>query len=430
MTILVCDDHPKRGDDFVKRIRSAIQEDPRSLMGDALSTQLKSLFGRVRACRDKDTARHYKAEASPFDEADVLVLDNNLAYLHGDNDSPPLTAESIAGYIRAFTSARYIVSLNMNPDVDFDLRYLVGDFSTRADLAINTEHLDNKALWSGRVGDAKDSFLPWYWPPLGTIANQRAKQVEFVREHLDEPVLRVFGFDDGSVDLLSLHARGSLSPEAASNAEARHGGVPLEEVTFRHVFLSKDRSLPLKDDRLLLNEAERGGNAAIRDVISRVVAADIDLWFRRDVLGPQEPLVDIPHLLLRLPFLLGNRSAEPDEWNRAAQQTSPPYGIEQDLYDGHISKAAFEHGIWVQRPAFWWSKLKADDQLNERFFAAKGQQWADVAFCEDQSAFRSASAEGGQSPVEFAAEFEGAWNRRFIAKLGSVRYAPRTRLAV
>ncbi len=430
MTILVCDDVPTRGEDFYRRIRSAVHEEPMSLMGDALSAQLKSLFARVRVCRDKDSARTYRHEASPFDEADVVVLDNNLAYLHADSDGPPLTAESIAGYIRAFTSARYIVSLNMNPDVDFDLRYLVGDFSTRADLAINTEHLDNQALWSGRVADAKDGFLPWYWPTLGTVAEQRAKQIEFVREHLDKPVLQVFGFDDASIDLLSLHARGALSPEAARSAEARDGDVPLEDVTFRHVFCSKDRSLPVKDDRLLLDEAERGGNVAIRDVISRVVAADIDLWFRRDVLGPQEPLVDIPHLLLRLPFLLGDRSAEPDEWNNAMLQATPPYGIERDLYDGHIAKASFEHGIWVQRPAFWWSKLKADDKLNERFFAAKGQLWADVAFCEDQSAFRRTSAEGRQAPVEFAAEFEGAWNRRFIAKLEAVRYAPRTRLAV
>ena len=46
------------------------------------------------------------------------------------------------------------------------------------------------------------------------------------------------------------------------------------------------------------------------EIIARVVAAYIDRWFRRDVLGPQEALVDLPHLLMRLPFLLGEKAGD------------------------------------------------------------------------------------------------------------------------
>jgi hypothetical protein len=428
MNVLVCDDIAERGEDVVKRIQGGGQPDPQTLIGNSLSAELKTLFGRMRSC--KADPAHYSAEASLFDWADIVILDNNLAYLHND-DGPPLTAESIAGYIRAFTKARYIVSLNMNPDVDFDLRYLVGDFSTRADLAINTEHLENRALWTGVPSDATNGFYPWYWPQLITVAERRSQQIEFVQGHLDEPVLSAFDFDANAVEFLSLHARGALSPEAATSEPAKAGGKALRDVTFRDVFLHKDRSLPFKEDRTVLEATARDGNTAVRDLIARVVAADIDLWFRRDVVGPQEPLVDVPHLVIRLPFLLGDKAGQLDEWNRTVAALASPHGLETSLFDDHVTKAKFTHEIWTQRACFWWSQLKSDEKLNERFFTPKGQQWADVVFCEDQSLFCEGSPTGGKTPpVEFTAEFEGAWNRRYIAKLEHIRYAPRTRLAV
>ena len=63
---------------------------------------------------------------------DIVILDNNLAEL--TIPGARHTAESIAGYIRAFTNIPYIVSLNKNPDIDFDLRYLMGDRHTQADV--------------------------------------------------------------------------------------------------------------------------------------------------------------------------------------------------------------------------------------------------------------------------------------------------------
>lgn len=429
MKILVCDDKADSRDSVVEALR-AVGYTPDTLIDTALSEELAKLFARVDSST-KGGAEGYRHEPSRFDEADILILDNNLAFLP-NKGGPPLTAESIAGYIRAFTTTSYIVSLNMNLDVDFDLRYLVGDFSTRADLAINTSHLRNRALWTHKAADSENRFCPWYWPALGTVAQRRRAQVDFVRNHLDASVLDTFQFDDEDVEFMTLHARGALSPDAAVAASTQNGGKPLlREVKFRDVFLSKDRSLPLKDEREQLETAERGGNTAIRDLMSRVVAADIDLWFRRDLVGPQEPLVDVPHMVMRFPFLLGTRAGQIEEWNKVVESAEPPFALEKELYKKYIESRLFREKIWTPTPCFRWPKLKADEKLNEHFFQSKDHAWADVVFCEDESRFRNRAGNNGEAGlVEFTAEFEGAWNRRHISKLDQVQYAPRTRLAV
>lgn len=427
MKILVCDDQQDRCDEIVGKIREAGQPAPKVLVGQNLTKELKNLFKSVSTCLD--APQNYIPVANPaFDDVDIVILDNNLAHL--EIEGTRLTAESIAGYIRAFTAAPYIVSLNKNPDVDFDLRYLVGDYSTRADLALNTDHLANPALWTGDQAKAKDGFLPWYWPNLSTVSKTRCAQIEFVRNHLDDSVVATMGFDDEAIGFLSPHSKGALSPEAGSD-EVGKDGIPFKKVTFRDVFIAKDRSIPSKNERQNLSDAEKGGKAVIRNIIARIVAADIDLWFRRDVVGPQEPLVDIPHLLVRFPFLLGDRAKDIDEWNKSTSANTAPYRLEKKLYDDHLAKWKFGHDIWVPTTCFWWPKLKADEKLNEFFFRAKEGEWADVVFCEDRSAFLERMPKnGGAPPVEFPAEFEGSWGHRYVSRIIGIQYAPRMRLAL
>jgi hypothetical protein len=427
MKILVCDDIPARCEEVVASILEAGQPTPAVLVEKALTTELERFFRNIRIWMDQPSS-YGPGDESPFDGADIVIIDNNLAHL--EVTGARLTAESIAGYIRAFTAAPYIISLNKNPDVDFDLRYLVGDHSTRADLALNTEHLANSALWTGNPEDAKDGFLPWYWPRLATVAARGRQQIDFVEQNLDNPVVDVFGFDEAAIDFLSLHARGALSPAAAPDGQTDTHSIRFDELTFRDVFIGKDRSLPFKAERQSISAEEEKGNPALRKVITRVVAADIELWFRRDILGPQEPLVDIPHLLMRLPFLLGDRAKDINEWNKTLSTETPENGMEQELYDGHLAKTRFEHDIWVPGPCFWWPKLKADEKLNEFFFEAKEGDWADAVFCEDRSKFLERSANDGEGPTEFPAEFEGSWGRRYVARVNGKQYAPRSRLAV
>ena len=423
MKILVCDDQPTRCKEIASRIRASTRQNPRELSYEDLEKELTRLFEDVDACI-KSPNKH-KGGKYKFDDVDILVLDNNLAHLKTPGSR--LTAESIAGYIRAFTTATYIVSLNKNPDVDFDLRYLVGDYATRADVAVNNEHLGNLALWSGNSADAVRGFRPWYWPSLSTVAGRRRKQIEFVFEHLDESIVETLGFDDEAISYLSLHAKGALSPEAESD-RADTEVDQFKALTFRQVFLTKDRSIPSKEEREALSTASlEKGSKALGQLIARVVAADIDLWFRRDIVGPQEPLIDIPHLIVRFPFLLGDRANNIDEWNKTIIASEPPYGLDKQLYDKHLADNKFEHDEWVPTPCFWWPKLKADERLNDYFLKDRATDWADLVFCEDRSAFldrfqfRPPEARGWHLIVRFPfflgdrANNIDEWNKTIIA---------------
>src|SRR5258705_13840838 len=122
MKILVCDDLPDRCDEVKKAIEHAKLDGAEvdTLVGKELVAQLELLFAKVEACLKAPTG-YVESLDLKFDGYDLIAIDNNLAHL--EIKGARLTAESIAGYIRAFTSAPYVVSLNKNPDVDFDLRY-------------------------------------------------------------------------------------------------------------------------------------------------------------------------------------------------------------------------------------------------------------------------------------------------------------------
>ncbi len=432
MKVLICDDDPIRGTEVNEHIRVADQAPGELLTGDQLTTALNNLFASIKALKQSRNSgplqwdfSAYKPIESPFDDVDVLLVDNNLTLL--DTQGPPLTAESIAGYLRAFTAARYIVSLNMNPDVDFDLRYLVGDFQTRADLAINARHLENRSLWTGDPEDSTDGFCPWYWPRLHDIASYRTRQIEFVEKHYKDSVLGSLSFDDEAVQMLSRHAQGALAPDASHTIESMHQDKALRDITFREFFLSKSRALPVEEERSQL-AAACSGNESVRRIVARIVAADIDLWLRRDVVGPQEPLVDVPHLTGRFPFLMGDRANQVEHWNTAIRTSEPPFGWNHEMHD-LVSPTRFEHEhTWLQKACFWWSKLNEDERLNDRLLSSTNQRWADAVFCEDTSRYEPRT--GDTPPAEFVAEFEGVWNRRYIKRLEGVNYAPLTRLAL
>lgn len=408
MKVLVCDDIKGRGE----RTRSAIAKrsghETTLWVGKDLKKKIERLFSHAGSILSGD----FSQPLSAFTDFDVVVLDNNLSALKIGGARH--TAESIAGYVRAFGDIPYLVSLNKNPQVDFDLRYLVGDHQTQADLAVNEAHLSNQALWTGDPKDAPDRFLPWYWPVLDDAAERRRRQIQFVQERLDEPILESIGLSSASV-CLSRHARGSLSPEA----------VRVSGVTFKKFFVTACRSLPIRKEREKLAKAT--SDETVRYVVSRVVAGELDRWFRRDILAPQDLLVDLPHLLVRMPFLIGPDAQNVDRWNDALTAKKSPYGLSKEIYEMHLQDSEFVHDIWTQAPCFRWRELKSNTELNQMFFEDDAQ-WAEAVFCEDISRF--VLREGSKlPPAEFAAEFEGAWNRRYVADLPSKHYAPKSRLA-
>ena len=436
LEVLVCDDIPARGSDTVaeiKKARDKLAKDNfgiriEELFGEKLSEELQKLFKHVAKHLPPNDDIELRSVA-PFDysefDCDIVIIDNNLAAL--DIKGARLTAEAVAGFVRAFTNARYVVSLNKNPDVDFDLRYLIGDYQTQADLALNTRHLSNPALWTGNPQDTEDGFLPWYWPVLRNISEKRHEQIVFLKNHLKSPIIKTLDFPQRAVDYLSRHAVGTLTPDANAEDIGLQAPTPLSTVTFMDFFLHSCRSLPAYADRERLAHQASDGNESSREVVAKIAAAEIDKWIRRDVLGPQNVLVDVPHLLMRMPFLLGDEVANLVRWHDSLTIKEPPFGLDRDIYYEHISDTRFSHDHLVKSPSFWWPKLKENEVLNDLFFESN-ENWPDVVFCEDVSQFRNFNPRGEDTePMEFAAEFEGAWSRRYASLLSCKIYSPKSR---
>ena len=432
MNVLVCDDLDNQNLELEESIESARQSDitTKRLYGSELKEQLSTLIDRADWALSGDTGPNNRS-VTAFDKGfDLIILDNNLAHL--GIRGARLTAESIAGYIRAFSSSSYIVSINKNPGVDFDLRYLVGDYATKTDLALNTRHLSNPALWTGKSSDARDGFLPWYWPTLRSSGSNRRKQIEFVKRHFNESVCDALGIATDDFRFLPRQARSLLSrAEETREIESSDDGLSGLSATFHDIFLVSGRSIPSKDERERIIAKSSGDDPTFKTAMAQVVAADIESWFRRDVLGPQETLVDIPHLLIRMPFLLGNRSENIACWNSVLDTDNepPPYGLDPALFDDHLEGARFDQEVWAPRPCFWWSKLREDNILSGQF-SADAMDWADAVFCEDRSEFLPLDMrEGSFPPREFVAQFEGSWNRRYVAGIQGIRYVPKSRFA-
>lgn len=417
MNILVCDDLESRAKQTRQLIKDASGHDAEVLSAAPLTEAINALMARSREALGH---AHQPASATTparfGPEFDLVILDNNLSGL--EILGARHTAEAIAGYFRAFVDIPYIVSLNKNPNVDFDLRYLIGDYTTHADVALNERHLSNPALWSGKPADSSEGFIPWYWPALNNVVSQRRDQIRFVSDHFSQPILSSMGFPRFAKDYLSRHAKGALSPDAAH----------VTRVTFKRFFERSCQSLDIEADRKRLSSAASASPAAL-GIVSRIVAAELDRWVRRDLLGPQDLLVDLPHLLMRMPFLLGENAPSLSHWNHAVTTTTPPYGLSPEIYQDHLARAQFPCRAWAQSPCFWWPALKSVPALKTMYFQ-NSDLWANALFCEDTSQFRLSDGETHESPIEFAAEFEGTWNRRHVAQLSGKKYSPKSRFAI
>ena len=407
--ILICDDREDGCDDAIRQLEKVGRADgAATLYGDFLREVLSTLFeGTGELLRGGADSEKFKI---PKDLAgfDLVIFDNNLADL--DFGGARLTAESIIGHLRAFTDAAYIISLNKNPNVDFDLRHLFGDHDSIADLALNTSHLSRPRLWGGQ----DDDFAPWYWPCLPDAAARRTEQIDFVRRSLDRTVWDALNFPDEAADYMSRRSKA-----LASRLSRRE---TVREVTFRDVF-DANGSLDREATENMDSLARESVTCAV-EAVCRVAAAEVERWIRREILAPQDVLVDLPHLVTRMPSLLGDKSSDLAEWNRVAVSTEEPYGLDGVAYRDHVGSTRFQPDFWLSAPCFWWPTLKASAELRRQLFESK-VDWPDAVFCEDVSAFVAMDT---LSPVEIEADIEGSWPRRYIAQKAEVNFSPRSRI--
>ena len=409
MKILICDDKKDNAQKTAQEIGS--HGEVKLLADRELEETLTSFLSYVSTVLDgRESAGNKSVDSfDGFDGFDVLIVDNNLTELK--LGGARLTAEAIIGYLRAFTDTPYIISLNKNPHVDFDLRFLFGDYQSLADLALNTRHLSNRRLWDGK---SEGDFAPWYWPRIAGASARRRKQVEFNAENFDRPVWEALGFPPEAENYLSLRAKSRFLST----------GKNMWEVSFEGFFESS-RVLPPAEINTLMKLAKKQNEFA-RKAIFQVSAYEIDRWLRRDILGTQDVLIDLPHLLAQMPFLLGENANKLDRWNRVLTSQGPPYGLDEKLFEEHLIPARFELDMWVPGPCFWWPSLKSSDALTKRFFDDEGD-WSNAVFCEDISHFVSVTQKENP-PLEIEAEIEGSWIRRHIAFNQELSYSPRSRI--
>ena len=406
MRILVCDDEETQ----YKAARRLIPEchDVHGLCAADLTDALSGLFQAASGFLN-GSAPSSGQDASAFGKYDLVIVDNDLSVLQ--LDGAPLSAEGLIGYLRACTDIPYIVSLNKNEDVDFDLRSLFGDDRSQADLAINTDHLRCKRLWEPTEDER---FAPWYWPNLPSAAERRRQQIEFVSAHLDSPIWQQLGFPDLASEYLSRRASAALLVCGPDQT--------MQQTTFRQ-FFDGTRVLLRRLKQALACMADDGHPEA-RSAVCRIVAAGLDRWIRRDVLGPQDVLIDVPHLLARRPILLGDRVGDLDRWNQATRETEEPFGMDVELHNRHLREERFRPDMWVPSPCFWWPRLRGNRELTELYLAPG--DWPDAVFCEDASVFER--TDDDDQPREVEVELEGSWPRRHILEVEGRRYSPRSRL--
>jgi hypothetical protein len=441
MRILVCDD--RNPDEIVEAIRSGApdQFEVQSFTGNRLTSEIADFFAKgenagvtpflKRKAVDRDAAQL----SSGFDGFDLMVLDNNLAEL--SFGGLPITAEAIAGFVRAFSDTPYVVSLNKNPAVDFDLKYLVGDFESKADLALNTEHLQSPLLWGSNEA-ADYPFAPWYWPDLSSTSARRREQIEFVLAHMDDPILSSLGFPKSAVERLSRRAIAFLSSSAAQPGNATGAKAkPVSRVTFWNHFQNSGRSLPV-DDRAsiafpdvksdsakrnrLITASKSPDDLLTRRIIARLVAGELDYWFRRDVLAAQDVLVDAPHLKAKIGLVPDDQ----DGADGSITAVDAPFGIEQSVHDALLVDRAFATPCWIGRPAFWWSEIEGTKELDK----VRNEHPSDAVwvFCEDTRKFLERK---GPDPrgVSFVPDGGKPWAPLFVERLQNKGYMPASQFA-
>ena len=396
-SILICDDDPELAEEWREVVDGVVSKELYTVKPCAPIEEVGAAVSELLARRTVARAGggiEREAQDCVFDNVDILILDYDL--LHIDEQRARYTGEGLARLARTFTECGTIVVVNQFRNAHFDLS-LRGNLWSHADLNLNADLLERPGLWADGPWEG---FRPWSWQNLNrAVETQRARE-ELVESRLGASIVDVLNMDEDDVIGLSDSAFGFVAPEA--------GGF------------SDFGSRTFKD---FLSDAVDGRDAlATTDsdpaMASRFVAARIGKWLEREVLGPQDALIDVPHLIERYPFLLGNDVAELDAWNAAIHD---PERLKAETPDG----CWFEPAEFLTRPAVWRHRFEADAEISERRHSYDYSEVPPFVFLEDTSEFALLS-----EAIEFRAGHHNAFDRRFVRHLAEFSYAPQRRLAM
>ena len=343
---------------------------------------------------------------SELDTCEVLLVDNDLFELPNLTD---YSAETVAARASIYTRCGYIVVLNLSPDLDFDLT-LLGHSGSKADLHINDKFVADRGLW--RVCPKEGgAFRPWHWPLMLNVTSLYESRVKELVELLqggeeDRPILDYFGFSEGAALRLSRSAQAFLHPE-----------IGVSEVTFKRFLANNANAVGVRDGERIVerNDVEK---------IARIGARRISKWLERYVLGPQDVVLDFPHLAEKMPFVIPREEqGNVAFWNSFAKLDGTPVELAQA-----VGIERFERTNWFDRPVVWAEGMESEENV-DRFLREVDLNPGELVFCEDSSSFHCA-----EMCDRFIAGHNSVSDSRFIRWFSEgpeeVRYGPQSRLAI
>ncbi len=396
-SILICDDDLELAEEWRDAVKGVVSTKQYTVRPCVPTEKVRAgageLLSRRAAVRSGgDNAR--KAQDCVFDDVDILILDYDL--LHIDEQRARYTGEGLARLARTFTKCGTVIVVNQFRNAHFDMS-LRGNLWSHADLNLKGDLLKRPGLW---MDGPWEGFRPWSWQSLNRAVETQHAREALVESQFSESIADALNMDEDGIIALSDTAFGFVAPEAGSVSD-------FGSRTFK-CFLNDT-----VDGRDALATTDYEPAAA-----SRFVAARIGKWLEREVLGPQDALIDIPHLIERYPFLMGKDVADLDAWNAAIHA---PGRLKAEIPDG----CWFEPAEFLTRSAVWRHRFEAEAEVSERRHKYDYSNVPAFVFLEDTSEFAPLS-----EATEFRAGHHNAFDRRFVRRLADFNYAPQRRLAM
>ncbi len=407
MEITVWDDHLDAADAWKEQIEGLVGDVAHVVAHgvEQIDRELEVLHERRRRYLGGDTGSEAR-DVSSLDQTDVLVVDNDLFELDKFVD---LSAEMVAARSLVYTECRYVVVLNLSPDIDFDLS-LLGHVGSKADLHINQQFVGNRGLWL-ECPLTDRSFRPWPWPLLLSAVSLQKARVDELRQYFVDgdrsvPLLDYFRFSETARRHLSRSAKAFLHPTKRA-----------EEVSFLDFISGNVQAVDARDGAKVAETDDV-------DKIARICARRLSKWLSHLVAGPQDIIIDLPHLIAEFPFLVPeHRRPELEGWNAFAKLEGAP--VEELTED--VSEFQFRGRHWFDRPVYWREKLCTEETVDRLLEVTRANGELPV-FCEDASSFHPA-----RECQRFVAGYHSASDTRFVRWFGSgaggINYAPYSRLA-
>ena len=328
---------------------------------------------------------------------DVLCIDYDLRAIEKHSW---LTADTLAGLVRAFTECPCVVVLNRPPRVAFDLT-LVGAWEGPGDLQLLPGLLGRPVFWGAETEARKESelvFKPWHWLDLFAVRGQTQAKLDALEKYgpdlADMDIFAFLEFPDEVRSRLSWRALGALSNAIASDDP---------RLTFESFIKNGARCLlPERFEQISIRDD------ASRPVALRIIAFELGRWVREQVVAGQDVLVDLPHLIARAPWLFKGSQLDRSAWNRLAALGGDCFA--QGLVPDWLIEYRYARQEWTGREVFLWESLQRDPRFAMSDSDVPEAGFGDFVFAEDCSEFVSMGA-----ARTFIAGFGNLWDQRYVA---------------